>query len=254
MRRSLKWLPAAIALILLSGCGDTSRKVIDEPTQPGGLVTAPEQNLAPNVNPQTFVPKLLNDVRNSYQAANTMKFDLKGDFISVENGQPASNFVRYAFQKPGKIAIHVVESSDSRTVGTKLLWEGGSKMKVHTNFMGGFWVNVDVDIHDPRTTDQRGYFIDENGVPALMAMLADPSNSTEFLGFATLDGVAVARLGVKSPRSLKGIAREIITIDSVHKLPVMREMYDAKDKMVFRIQLTNIAINTPLPASTFKVD
>lgn len=253
MCRSLKWLSVALTLILLAGCGDTNRTVLDEPKPAGGLVTGPAQNL-PGVNPQTFVPQLLNEVRTRFDAANTMKFDLKGNFISVENGQPATNFVRYAFQKPSKIAIEVVQSTDARTVGTKLLWEGGSKMKAHTKFIGGLWVNVDVDIHDPRTTDQRGYFIDETSIPALMSMLLDPRNSTEFLGFASLNGVSVARLGIKSPKSLKGISREVVTIDSVNRMPVMREMYDAKDKLVFQITLSNVVINQPIPASTFKVN
>lgn len=253
MQRLCFWLTALIVSTALAGCGDTGKKLTDEGNQLGGLVTGPTQVVPPSFNSQAFVPQLINDARNSFNAVNTVKFDLIGNFISVENGQPASNFVRYAFQKPNKTAIEVVQSSDARTVGTKMLWEGGAKMKVHTKFVG-FFVNVDVDLHDTRATDQRGYFIDETGIVPLMATLTDARNTNEFLGFAQLDGVTVARLGIKSPRSLRGISREIMTIDSVHKLPVMREMFDANNKLVFQVNLKNVAVNSALPASTFKID
>lgn len=246
----LLFLAALLAGGLLSGCGEPPGAAVDD-GKTLRVVSDPTRSQQPD--PQAIIRQALMGVQASYASLRNVTFDLAGYYVNEDSGQPGSNACHYVFEKPTKTAITVTQSTDARTVGTKLVWTGGKQMAAKTKFIG-FWVKMSVDVHDPRAKDLRGYFIDDTCVPNIFGTLTDSRNQVKLLGTGNLDGVPVAQLEVVSPRSLRGIAREVFTIDGQRMLPVMREMYDRNNKLVFRIRLSNISANTSLPSTTFQLN
>ncbi|MNX81080.1 hypothetical protein D3C86_1127560 [compost metagenome] len=64
----------------------------------------------------------------------------------------------------------------------------------------------------------------------------------------------IIQVGIVSPRSLRGVAREVFTIDSQRKMPVVREMYDRNNRLVHRIRMDNIIMNATMPSNAFTLD
>ena len=209
----------------------------------------PTQQVPGTVDPRTL--QLLANVSQGYAGLRTMAFTIKGFGIDEQTGKSGQNEVQYAFERPNKASCTILNSSDPKTVGTKCVWMGGKQMTVHTKFIG-FWVTLPIDVQDSRAKDLRGFFMDETSIPRTMQALLDPRNQTQFLGTQMLDGAECAMLGIVSPSSLRGIKREVFAVDTRRFVPVQREMYDASNRVVFRILMTNIRVNPSLPPDTFK--
>lgn len=240
-----------MALLMLAGCGSTGTTV-DAGKQLQDLKVKQPAPTQSQFDPQAFTRQVMGEVAEAQKRTKTLSFDITGYFVSLDTNQPGSNKVHFDFECPSKTAISVLQSTDGRTVGTKLVWLGGAKMTVHTKFIG-FWITADVDVHDPRATDQRGYFLDETSIPANIATFLDARNQVKFLGMGSLGSEQVAQFDVISPRRLRGVSHEVFTIDAQRKLPVVREMYDAQNKLVFRIRMENIQLNPSLAPTTFTV-
>jgi len=243
-----------LAATVLTACWrspvSSSDRLASLRTAPTPQPTMPIQQGPRSTDPQ--VVQLLTAVSQGYSQMRTLAFTLKGFGIDMKTGKAGTNEVDYAFESPTKTACKILNSSDPKTVGTKCVWLGGKQMTVHTKFIG-FWVTLPIDTHDDRAGDLRGFFIDETSIPRTMQTLLDPSNQIQLLGSSMVDGIPCVMLGIVSSKSLRGIAREVFAIDPRRAMLVQREMFDTSNKMVFRITLTNIRINQPLPSDTFIV-
>ncbi|MBM3270964.1 MAG: hypothetical protein FJZ01_25305 [Candidatus Sericytochromatia bacterium] len=246
-------VPAAAAI--LAACGGPPPTVVDDGKNLGNLkiIQSPPQAQPGAPAPDQVARQLLADIAAVRQTTRNLKCELTGFFVNINTQEPGSTLSDFHFEKPNKTSLTIKKSSDPRKVGTKVVWLGGAKMAVRTKFLG-FWLSVSVDVHDDRARDPRGYFIDETGLESTLLTLLDTRNQVKYEGAGQLDNLQVARLGIVSPRSLKGIKREVFVVDTQRKVPVVREMYDGGGKLVFRIKMDRIQLNTALPANTFKID
>lgn len=242
-----------IATLVSTGCGTAPGTVVDDGKRLGNLKMIESPVTQNPADPQAETKQIMADIDTLRRTTKNLKCQLTGYFVGIKDGKVGSTLSDFAFEKPNKTSIYMVKSSDAGKVGTKIVWMGGQKMAVKTKLLG-FWLKVSVDVHDDRARDPRGYFIDETGIESLLYTLTDTRNKVTPQGRGTLDGMPIVKLGVVSPRSLNGIAREVFVIDTQRKIPVVREMYDKSDKLVFRIQLNRVVLNTKLPASTFQVE
>lgn len=256
---SLRLLAATLTMLgVLTGCGSSPTGTVKSIKSVKNLQLDQTQNgtagtSVANGQPadqQAFLQKLMADLNAAHAKTNSISFDLKGQFVNLKTGKAGSNQVKFVFEKPNKTSVKIIESTESGMAGTKLVWTGGAKLAVHTQLLG-FWLNTDVDIHDSRCTDQRGYFIDQTSIAATMETLLDPRNQVRSVNLATLKGVPVAQLDIVSPRRLEGIAHEVFTIDGYKKLPVAREMYDQNNRLVYGLTMENVVMNGKLSSSTF---
>lgn|GEM_PF-1227874 len=257
IERLAKGMVALVAgSLLVAGCGAKPSTVVDASKQIKDLkINQPSQGGAgvpTGLNQQAFLQQLMQDITQVRNTTNSLQFDLTGYFIAIDTGQPASNKVHYCFEKPNKTSINILQSTDDRTVGTKLVWLGGSDVQVHTKFIG-FWINTSVSERDSRMTDQRGYYLDQTGITPTMDLLLNPQNQVTLGGFGNMNGIPVCQLDIASPKQLQGISHEVFTIDGNRKVPIMREMYDQNNKLVFRIRMDNVILNGTLPSDTFKL-
>lgn len=249
----LTLLVAAMSASVIAGCGEAPGTVVDSGKKVKDLRISQSNQGMTQQNQQAFLQQLFSEVAAVRAQTNNIRCDLTGYFVNEKDGKQGSNLAKFAWEKPNKTSIQMIQSSDPKTVGTKIVWTGGKQMAVHTKFIG-FWVNASIDVRDPRAVDQRGFFLDETGITPLMDTLLDPRNQTQVMGTGNLNGVPVAQLGIVSPRSLRGISREIYVIDGQRKVPIIREMYDRSNKLVVRLRMDNMVLNSSMPSNTFKLD
>lgn len=254
MARGLKLNRLLLAVVaaasMLAGCGDPPGTVVDNGRQLNGL----HVNQTPQApNQQQILGQVEAGIRATYANTQALSCDITGYFVNKDSGAVSSNAARFAFEKPNKTMITVTQSTDGRQVGTKLVWSGGSQLAVHTKFIG-FWINTSVDIHDARTTDGRGYFLDQTSLDKIMQTLLDSKNQVKLLGTGNLNGVPVAQLDLKSPDSFPGISHEVFVIDGQKMVPLSREMYDASNKLVYRMTMANMQLNPSLSSDTFTLN
>lgn len=259
MRQKALRLAAVTLTVLgvLTGCGTTPTGTLKAPKSVKNLQLDQAQNGTNGTSTdgqpadqQAFLKKLMADITLAHTRTDNISFDLKGQFVNLKTGKVGSNRAKLVFQKPTKTAVTILESTESGMAGTKLVWTGGSKLAVHTQLLG-FWLNTDVDIHDSRCTDQRGYYIDQTSIAVTMETLLDPRNQVKGVKLGSLNGTPVAQLDIVSPRSLEGVAREVFTIDGYKKLPIGREMYDQNNRLVYGLTMDNVIVNGKLAANAF---
>ncbi len=212
----------------------------------------PAQAANPQQQQQTWA-KMVQDITTVRQTTVNLKCELVGYFVSIKDGKTGSTLSDFAWQKPSTTALVVNKSSDGATQGTKIVWAGGAQMKVKTKFLG-WWMKTSLDIHNEYAKDQRGYFIDQTGIGPVMDTLLDPRNQVTIQGTGQMDGLPIMKVALKSPRSLKGVASEVYVLDTNRKIPLVREMYDATNKLVFRIQMNKVVLNAQLPSNTFAIE
>lgn len=254
MKRSIALGRVVLAASLLSGCGVDPGTTVDDGKRPKDLqLQGAPLGATPDPNDERLVGQLVSDVHTVRANTRSLKFDLTGYFLDEKTGQPGSNLAQFCYERPNKTAIKILQCSDGKTVGTKLVWTGGKQMAVKTKFLG-FWIKTSVDVHDARAKDQRGFFIDETGITQTLDTLTDPRNRVKLLGTGNLGGVPVAQLEVVSPRSLRGIRREVFVVDGQRKIPIIREMYDHQNRMVFRIRMDRVVMNPTLPPASFQLE
>lgn len=247
----LTLLMAALTAGVMAGCGEAPGTIVDDGKHMKDLRL--NQNAQPQQNQQALIQQIMQGVTATRMRVNNIRCDLTGFFVNEKTGEQGSNLAKFAFEKPNKTSIYMVQSSDPKTVGTKLVWTGGKQLAVKTKFIG-FWVKTSIDIHDPRATDQRGFWLDETGINPLMDTLLDPRNQVQVMGTGNLNGVPVAQLSIVSPRSLRGISREVFVIDGQKMVPIVREMYDRSNKLVVRLRMDNMVLNSSMPSSTFQLE
>jgi hypothetical protein len=157
----------------------------------------------------------------------------------------------YKYQKPKRNSVELMTGSDSKVEGTQLIWTGGSKVKVHTKFLG-FWLTIDLPLEDDRLKDPVGYRLDQTSIDKVFDTILCPQNQTSYLADGNLNGRPMAVLSVVSPMSLKPATREVIGIEKGTGVPLLREMYKG-DQLYFRMQVETNKLNPKLTSADFDV-
>ncbi len=198
-------------------------------------------------NPQAQVQSLLSSVAQAYNQDTSIRAQVTVFVQNLQTGESMSGDMDYWFEKPNSTALYVIDSSESNTVGTKLVWMGGDQVAVRTKFIG-FWVNTSVSVTDSRILDKRGDSLADTSVGRMMSTLLDPQAQVSMLGSGSYLGQPVVQIAVVSRQSLPGVTSERFTINTQSMLPVIREMYTG-NQLTYRIQLKNVQLNAPDPSA-----
>lgn len=261
MSRNVKAKAFLVTLLLgttlVAGCGADPGVMVDNGKSLKDLNVNKglpgQQQGVNNNNNQATLQALMGDMQRMRSTLRNVQCDLTGYFVSEKDNSVGSMQTRFCYELPNKTSLTIKQASKGDTVGTKLVWSGGQQIAVKTKLLG-FWLKTSVDVHDGRTADHRGYFIDETGINPMMDTFFDTRNQVTLIGQGNLGGMPVIQVGVVSPRSLRGIAREVFTIDAQRKMPVVREMYDRNNRLVHRIRMDNIIMNTTMPSNAFNLE
>lgn len=246
-------LSLALIAMVVTGCGNGPSTVVDRGgrlkdlnvTQPQTGVQNPQQNTQKIAQLMQFVA--MAHAQNSSVACDLIAFFRKDD------GTTSSMKTKYRFRKPKQTSMEILEASDGSTVGTKLVWNGGSDVAVKTKIFG-FWLKTSVSITDDRIKDSRGYRIDETSLDQLYATLLHPQAQYQLLAEGNLKGRPVAVIRLDSPMKLRGVSYEIFGIFTDTFTPAFRELYSANNVLLMRLQIENARLNPALESNAFSLD
>ncbi|MDB5098240.1 MAG: hypothetical protein JWM80_2661 [Cyanobacteria bacterium RYN_339] len=253
MNASALMLASLTAVAVLAGCGKTSPAASTSslparsglqngPTQqplgtaPGALPGA-VPGAAPGAagaNPAT----ILAAVRQA-QATQT---GFTATIETYEKGpkDAETETLDVAYKRPSTLMVHIVKASGDAS-GAKVLWTGGSDMKVKPTWMP---FSVGVSITDSRVVSKNGWTIKETDVSTILGVLLDPSAQVKALGAQSIQGQPTQLLEVHSPKSPKGVTMEQIGIDPKNNLPNCRLMYKGT-VLSYRLVVKSFKLGVP---------
>lgn len=246
-------LSLALVAMVLTGCGvSPAGKVVDRGgklkdlnlNQPQPGANTPQQDPA-------RVLQLMQLVAQAHARNNNVACDLVA-YFRRDNGTTTSMKTKYRFQKPKQTSMEVLEASDGGTVGTKLVWNGGSDVAVKTKLMG-FWLKTSLSITDDRIKDSRGYRINETSLDQLYATLLHAQAKHELLSEGMLKGRPVAVIRLDSPMKLRGVTHEVFGIYVDTFTPAFRELYGG-NTLLMRLQIDNARLNAQMESNAFNLD
>jgi hypothetical protein len=145
-----------------------------------------------------------------------------------------------AYKRPSTLAVHIVKASGDAN-GAKVLWTGGSDMKVKPTWMP---FSVGVGITDSRVVSKNGWTIKETDVSCILGVLLDPSAQVKPLGAQTIQGQPTQLLEVHSPKSPKGVTMEQIGISPTNNLPNCRLMFKGTT-LAYRLVVKTFKLGVP---------
>jgi hypothetical protein len=168
-------------------------------------------------------------------------------------GKRETNTLRMCYRRPGTVASTVVEASDGKQVGSKLVFGNNDRVKLKTWFFGFIPLKLEVPVDDTRLLDAFGRSMRENTAEHLCGLLLDPAATVTWLGESSLDGEPLDKLAVRSRKVWKAFTHEHVGISRRLGLPVVREAFARGGKWVLLHELHGLAVNPNLPASEFQV-
>lgn len=244
-----KGLALLVTLMMLAGCGAEAPTMnANAGKKSRDLIVTPQQ---PTQQQPTFnTQALLADISQRYQ--NMQSLQSQVIVYDAYNGKNTSSKSLSYFQKPNRFSVQVTEHTDSKAVGTKIAYTGGTEAKIKTKFFG-FQVKLNLGLSDSRICNLRGDTLNDTGIVRMMSILLDPQAQVKFMSQGTLAGAPIAILEVVSQRSLRGITREVYCVNLQTRLPVIREMYEGT-RLTYRMQFTNTLLDPQLPANAFTND
>lgn len=122
---------------------------------------------------------------------------------------------------PAAMRVEVVKGNNA---GTKLRYDGGSKVKVRpTGLFGG--ITVDLPLNDDRILNTRGDTLDAFSINGMLMRFTDPSNQVSALG----DIAGGKAVRIEGPKLLKGCTAMVAVVDAVTLLPKQVTMYEGEE-------------------------
>jgi hypothetical protein len=157
------------------------------------------------------------------------------------NGKTESGTLKLAFKKPSTLRLTIAKSTNSQATGVKLRWDGGKEFKIKPTWMP---FSVGVGIEDKRVVSLNNWTIKETDVTCILNVLLDPATQVKALGEQNFDGVMMPAIEAVSPKSPRGVTREVIGIDKVTGLPKARQLYKGQT-LVYKLMVKQMTMKTP---------
>lgn len=163
-------------------------------------------------------------------------------------GKTETDTLKIAYQKsPLRMRLDILSATNSQAKGVKLHWEGGSDFKIKPTWMP-FAVGVGID--DNRVISLNGWTIKETDVTCIFNVLLDPSTQVKVLGDnQNFDGQMLTAVEVHSPKSPKGVDREVVGIDPTNGLPKARLMFQGQN-LLYKLTVKSLQLGKPAAGET----
>ena len=246
-------LSLALMALLMTGCGaNPAGKVVDRGGKLKDLnLNQPQPGAQNPQQDPNRVMQLMQLVSQAHARNSSVACDLTA-FFRRDDGTTTSMKTKYRFQKPKQTSMEILEASDGGTVGTKLVWNGGSDVAVKTKLFG-FWLKTSVSLSDDRIKDSRGYRIDETSLDQLYATLLHPQAQHQLLSEGNFKNRPVAVVRLDSPKKLRGVSHEVFGIYVDTFTPAFRELYNG-NTLLMRLQIDNARLNPQMESNAFNLD
>jgi hypothetical protein len=206
-----------------------------------GTMTPPEAPVA-----QPPAGGMASDIKPLLEGLSHTRSTLAGFTATISTSEKGSRgavdeTLKIAYKKPGTLFIEVAKSTASGNKGTRLLWPGGSELKVKPPYLP---FAVSLKMSDDNLLSKNGWEIRETDVNSILNVLLSAKSTLTPMGTQVWNGKSLTMVQVKSTESPKGATHEIIGIDPTINLPMLRSIYKGSTLM-YRMQILNIQLKTP---------
>jgi hypothetical protein len=232
----------AVAIAALAGCGAPP----DAPLKPD---PTPVPVATPDAREAT-ARDVLAVVQQAVDHTQTWTGSARTDNIAPD-GDRDYNVVTLCYKRPGICAATVTASRDSRKVGTRMVYDGNRTVAIKTYLFGFFPVRATLDVQDDRLLDGYKRSLRDTSTEQLLGVLLDPQAQCVDRGIYQVAGENVELLDLRSSHSWKEVSHEVIGISHRTRLPILRDVYDQRDKVVFHMEITGMKTNVSFPPREF---
>jgi hypothetical protein len=232
-----------IGLLLVagaSGCGTTPAAPRPPRVASLGAPPAGQVPLAP-VPASAAGPQDAQTLRALVAAAHAQVPGLDATIETYDKGPRGqeTNTIRIAYKKPYTMRIEMVKATGTAH-GARILWTGTETLRIKPSFLP---MAVEKRIDDAQTVSKNGWTIRHTGVHAIFKVLLDPAAQVRALGSQVMEGRTLEGVEVRSTESPAGATHEIIAIDPVQRLPVVRAVYRGP-QLLYRATIKQMAVKS----------
>lgn len=174
--------------------------------------------------------------------------------MRLPSGGKDFNVSRMRYMRPGWVRAEILEAQNSGKRGTIVVFDGKRQVQVKTYLFGLLPVRATLDVMDKRLLDPYQRSLKDTGTEALMDTFLDPQAKRTVVGEAIAAGEPVMLIDVESRLTYAGIRRDRYGISKRLQLPVMRDSYDAQDRLIYHCELKGMQVNVAMGAKDFTTD
>lgn len=248
------WRKVAIAIAasaLLGACGANGAGWRSDAVRHTEAPVPPLPSLAPDQ--EESAKRMLAEVAQTADES-TGFLALAYTELLQPDGTRDHNTARIAYRRGGEMAATVLAAQIKKKEGTKLIFDGKSEVRVRTYFFGFLPIKLTLPVDDPRLVDVYKRTLKDTSTDALLDALLHPRAVVRPLGEGRAAGEAVDLFEVVSPLRWDKIQREVFGISRRVKLPILRDSFDHKGRLLFHLEMRNMRANVKVPAAEFTLD
>lgn len=231
-------LLAALSAPVLAACGSAGTPTAPDATPepavvctpgplPSGLVPGPGGQ--PGNGQNAGAAEVIQRGMTAFAAI--PNYQAKMSFFQKQGSKTVTGAYDIKGAAPRTLRVEIIQGNNT---GTKLLWNGGSTVRVRAGGLLGA-ISLTLSTSDSKVISVRGYTLAETDIKALFGYMTDPQNRTSVMN----QGPQGTTVLVEGPKLLKGCLRMRTTFDAATNLPKTVEMDDARE-CVFRISLNDL--------------
>lgn len=234
--RTLKLLiPAALLAAVMTGCGVS-------PFLPQ-IQKGPELGLRAK-DAQTAA--VVEAVRKTW--AQTTSASGVVAFFEQKGKETTTSKAEFFWARPQRLRANITEADSLTKRGAKLVYLGDGKITAKLGF-----IKKTLPYDDPQVLSLRGYRIDQTSLTAIVEGLLDPKADPRHLGEIAVSGRKADLLELtKGSGMLPDCTKMQVAIDRQTRMPIRLEGFEGAT-VVFRAQLSNVAVNPKLSDDLFKL-
>lgn len=234
--RKLRILLASAALaVMMTGCGVGPFLPQLTPTQPDTLRARDAQAGA-----------VVDAVRKAWSQTNSTSGVVS--FFERKGRETTTSKAEFFWVRPQKLRANILEADSITKRGARLVYLGDGRITAKLGF-----IKRTLRIDDPQVLSLRGYRIDQTSLTYIIEGLLDPAAKLRFAGTSAIAGRQADLIDMTAGKGmLPGCTKMSLAIDRQTRMPLLLEGFEGST-LVFRAELTNVAVNPKLSDNLFKL-
>ncbi len=245
----------ALAGLVLAGCGTHAPSGVSKVKAAASPVPRPIATpVAPvGADQDAAVKLLLAAVAQTSDATENFTANVTSENHEAD-GDTVTNTAKVVFKRPQAFSATILAASATKSVCTRLVYDGAKTVHLPTFFFGFIPIKVDLAVDDPRLLDGHRRSLKDTSTERVLDTLLHPGATARPLGEAMVAGEAADLLEVRSPLRWKGIDHEVFAISKRLHLPIARDSYDAKNQRIFHMEMRKMMTNVKLTSGDLALE
>lgn len=205
-----------------------------------------------------LVKKILLKTKQKYSVLNNYSgtlemFSKRNDETQKDSQEITTSKSQYVFQAPRSQMFKVIEHSNKKMIGSKMIWKGETTAQVKSSGILGLLTQT-LHIENQKLLTNRGWSIDKMDHVAVLKRALNNNANLTLLGKTEVDGRNVYLIKITNVLNELDnlVTSEEVAIDTRSFL-IVGEHFFKDTEIVFRSKISIQYINSTLPLDTFEI-